>query len=171
MEGQLETVDGRWRLRFTRRLAHPPEKVWRALTEPEHLAAWFPSTIEGDRAPGAKLRFTFPGDIVEPIGGEMLACRPPELMEFAWGTDVLRFELRPDGTGTVLTLLDTLDERGKAARDAAGWHVCLDHLAADLDGAGPERGAMDGEWKRVHEGYVEQFGPEAATIGPPEGMG
>ena len=42
MYGELEQLnDGRWRLRFTRALAHPPEKVWRAITEPEHLASWF----------------------------------------------------------------------------------------------------------------------------------
>jgi hypothetical protein len=25
-------------------------------------------------------------------------------------------------------------------------------------------------WSAVHPHYVEEFGPEAATIGPPEGM-
>ncbi|UMG93452.1 SRPBCC domain-containing protein [Nocardioides sp. TF02-7] len=34
-------------LRFERRLAHPPEKVWRALTESEHLRHWFPADIVG----------------------------------------------------------------------------------------------------------------------------
>ena len=35
-------------------------KVWRALTEAEHLAAWFPTTVEGDYAvAGAPLRFSF----------------------------------------------------------------------------------------------------------------
>ena len=48
MMGTLEHPDGRWRLRFTRALAHPPEKVWRAITEPEHLQAWFPQRITGD---------------------------------------------------------------------------------------------------------------------------
>ena len=58
--GKLEQGhDGRWQLRFERRLTHPQEKVWRAITDPEHLAAWFPSTIEGERAAGARLRFSF----------------------------------------------------------------------------------------------------------------
>jgi uncharacterized protein YndB with AHSA1/START domain len=164
-EGQLEQVGGRWRVRFTRRLGHPREKVWRALTEPEHLAAWFPTTIEGDRAEGAKLRFSFPNGEAAAFDGEMLAYRPPELLEFAWGPDTIRLELRPDGDGTELVLLDTLEERGKAARDAAGWHVCLDKLGAHLDG-----GTAGTEWSAVHPGYVERFGPEAATIGPPEGL-
>ena len=36
--GVLDHPEGRPALRFTRRLAHPPEKVWRALTEPELIA-------------------------------------------------------------------------------------------------------------------------------------
>jgi len=48
-EGRLEQAGDRWQLHFTRRLPHPPEKVWRALTEPEHLKEWFPNDIEGER--------------------------------------------------------------------------------------------------------------------------
>ena len=168
--GKIEQVDdGRWRLRFTRRLAHPQTKVWRAVTEPQQLAAWFPSTIEGDRVAGAPLRFTFPKGVVEPIDGEMLVYEPESLIEFRWGPDVVRIELRPVGEGTELTLLDTLEERGKAARDGAGWHTCLDALEAALAGDAASREQMNG-WADVHPHYVESFGPEAATIGPPEGL-
>jgi len=68
----------------------------------------------------------------------MLVFDPPEVMEFTWGTDQLRIELQADGAGTLLTLTDTFDELGKAARDGAGWHECLDRLVADLDGT-PQR--------------------------------
>src|SRR5262245_20151101 len=57
--GELHVTDGRGVLRFTRRLNHPPEKVWAALIEPEQLAAWFPTTIDGQRAAGASLTFRF----------------------------------------------------------------------------------------------------------------
>ena len=53
VDGRLVAVGDRFQLRFTRKLPHPPEKVWRALTEPKHLAAWFPTDVEGERAPGA----------------------------------------------------------------------------------------------------------------------
>lgn len=33
-------------------------QVWRALTEERHLAAWSPTTIEGELKPGAPLRFS-----------------------------------------------------------------------------------------------------------------
>ncbi|HEY2674224.1 MAG TPA: SRPBCC family protein [Rugosimonospora sp.] len=168
-DGELERSGDRWRLRFSRRLAHPREKVWRALTEPEHLLAWFPTTIEGDRTAGAALRFAHPENVGPAFTGRMIAYQPPSLMEIEWGGDTLRFELRPDGDGTVLTLVDVFDEQGKAARDAAGWHVCLDLLRGHLDGEPAPDDRLDG-WAQVNAGYIERFGPEAATIGPPESM-
>ncbi len=167
MLGELHRAGDRWQLRFTRRLAHAPGKVWRALTEPDHLATWFPSTIDGERTAGAELRFRFPESAAtEPIGGRMLAFDPPRLMEFSWGGDILRFELEPDGEGTRLTLTDTFDDVGKAARDAAGWHECLDILGVSLDGA--SRRTLGARWPELNHQYAEAFGPEATTVGPPK---
>jgi uncharacterized protein YndB with AHSA1/START domain len=168
--GQLEQREGRWELRFVRRLAHPPEKVWRAITEPEHLAAWFPFDIEGERKAGAPLRFVFREGEGPPFEGEMIACDPPSVMELSWDQDErVRMELEPDGdAGTVLTFVNTFDELGKAARDGAGWHACLDLLEYDLEGEQPPFESGE-RWGEVHGSYVERFGPEAATIGPPEG--
>lgn len=165
--GDLAPVGDRWQLRFTRTLRHPPEKVWRALTEPEHLQAWFPARIDGERAAGAPLRFVFEEDEGPALEGEMLVYDPPSLLELRWDDDVLRFELRPDGDRTVLTFLATFDEHGRAARDGAGWHACLDLLEHHLDG-GPAPERPEGRWAEVHPRYVERFGPEASTIGPPD---
>jgi uncharacterized protein YndB with AHSA1/START domain len=166
--GELERHDGRASLRYTRRLGHPREAVWRALTEPAHLEAWFPTTIDGERAAGAHLQFAFREMELDPMEGEMLAFEPPSLMELRWGEDILRFVLEPDGPERcVLSLTVTFEEFGKIARDAAGWHSCLDRLAYDLAGEQPPFSASD-RWRAVHETYVERLGPEAAKIGPPE---
>lgn len=164
--GHLEHRDGRLVLRFTRRLAHPPDKVWRALTEPEHLAAWFPTTIEGERALGAPLRFGFREMEAAPFGGEMLAYEPPSLMELRWGDEILRFELRGDGDGSVLVFTDTFDEIGKAARDGAGWHSSLDLLGYEAGGQDAPWSAAD-RWSQLRDAYIERFGRDASTIGPP----
>ena len=97
----------------------------------------------------------------------MVAFDPPSVMELRWEEDeTLRLEVAPSGSGCVLTLINRFDEIGKAARDAAGWHECLDVLECRLAGESPP--FEDGErWQAVHPGYVERFGPEAATIGPP----
>jgi uncharacterized protein YndB with AHSA1/START domain len=168
-EGRLEQADNRWRLRFVRTFAHGREKVWRALTEAEHQVAWFPQEMQGERAVGATLQFVsreMPD--MEKFTGEMLVYDPPSVLEFTWGDDVLRFELeaKADDT-TVLTMTDTFTELGKAARDAAGWHACLDVLEASLDGARPSWSSED-RWREVHPGYVERLGHDASTIGPPQ---
>jgi len=167
VHGRLEPIGDRWQLHFTRRLSHPPEKVWRALTEPEHLAAWFPTDIEGERAAGAPLRFVFREGEMPPIDGEVITYDPPSTLELRWGDETLRFDLRPDGEGTVLVFVNTFADLGKAARDAAGWHACLDLLGYHVAGQDapwtPEE-----RWRVVHPWYVEHFGPDAATIGPPD---
>src|ERR687886_288618 len=84
-DGQLEEHAGRWRLRFERRLAHPPERVWRAITEPDDLRAWFPFDIEGDRAAGAPLRFVFRDGEAEPFEGRMVDFDAPRALELEWG--------------------------------------------------------------------------------------
>jgi uncharacterized protein YndB with AHSA1/START domain len=155
-------------LRYERHLAHAPEKVWRALTEPDQLAAWFPTTIEGEPVAGAALRFSFPPELpIEPMHGEVVRSEPPRLLEFTWGPDTLRFELGGSGDGTVLRVSVTLDELGKAARDGAGWHSCLELLALRLDDR-PDPERSSDIWRRVHPSYVERFGAEASTLGPPQ---
>jgi uncharacterized protein YndB with AHSA1/START domain len=165
--GTLARQGDRWTLTFTRKLSHSREKVWRAVTEPEHLAVWYPQEIVGERRAGAPLRFVTPGSGSDGFDGQMLVFDPPSAMEFTWGTDLLRIELVPDGAGTVLTLTDIFDDLGKAARDAAGWHECLERLVADLDGT--PLPALGEPWKKIHPVYVGVLGPEASTIGPPPG--
>ena len=167
--GELDRSGAAWRLRFVRTFAHSPERVWRALTEPAELEAWFPTTIEGERTAGAPLTFTFRRGEADAFEGRMLECEPPRLLEFMWGTDKIRFELEPVADGSRLTLYDTVDDNGKAARDAAGWHVCLAGLARLL-GDAQTMGNPAPDWPDVHRLYQQKFGPEAATVGPPPGQ-
>lgn len=164
--GILERRDGEVILHFTRRLRHPPQKVWRALIEPEHLAAWFPTTVEGDVVPGGRLRFSFREMQLPDSDGKMLAIDPPKLLEFRWHDERLRFELEAEDTGTVLRFSASFAEVGRAARDGAGWHTCLDLLGYELSGD-PAPWQQDARWRMVHGAYVTRFGPEAATVGPP----
>jgi uncharacterized protein YndB with AHSA1/START domain len=169
--GTLERSGGLSILRYERRLAHSQQEVWSAITEDVHLAAWFPTTIEGERLVGAPLHFAFRESEGAPFDGEMLAFVPPSLMELRWADDVLRFELdpEPDGRGCTLRLTVTFPEYGKASRDGAGWHVCLEQLAAACDGTDLKWEPPD-RWRVVHRAYVERLGPEASAIGPPGGQ-
>jgi uncharacterized protein YndB with AHSA1/START domain len=170
-EETFERSDGVSILRFRRPLPHAPVTVWAALTEDEHLAAWFPTTIEGERVAGAPLRFSFRQGEAAPFDGELTRYDPPKLLELRWGDDLLRFELHEQSEvgqeGCVLNLTVTFPQHGKAARDATGWHVCLEQLAFECDGGTPPWDPVE-RWRAVHPHYVERLGPEASAIGPPE---
>lgn len=166
--GTLDRLDnGYGRLTFVRHLGHDIDKVWASVTEPEQLKVWFPTTIEGERAAGAKLTFTFPFPDAPSFEGVMNVYDPPHAMEFVWGEDVLRIELAPVTGGTRLTLIDTFEEYEKAARDAAGWHACLDRQQYDLDDE-PWPYGDDGRWKEVTPYYMEHFPKEATTAPIPD---
>jgi len=164
VNGTLHAEDGRFVLRFERRLAHPAEKVWKALTDRDELRHWFPVDIEADLRPGAPMRFVFRNGEGPALDGEVIEYDPPRVFAYLWGADLFRWELHPGADGCLLVFTQAMGEQGRAARDGAGWHVCLDHLVARLDGTGPPE---PGAWPRVHAEYVRRFGPAAATIGPP----
>jgi len=165
--GELQRSGDKWQLRFTRPLNHPIERVWQTVVDPQERQAWFPDTSIGDFDQlGAKLRFEHADGVYEPFYGEVLAVDPPRLVEFSWGTDLIRIELEPTESGCTFTLLDTIEEVGKAARDSAGWHMCVDALENSLNGT--DAGPID--WRVLNKEYQDKFGPEASTIGPPPGM-
>ncbi|HSD78759.1 MAG TPA: SRPBCC family protein [Solirubrobacteraceae bacterium] len=133
--GTYATIDGRPAVRFERRLPHPVDAVWRAVTDPAELEHWFPCAVTVDLRPGGAMRFTFSADLA--YDGEVVELDPPHRFAFNWGADLLRFELAADGDGTRLTLVHVLREEGAdaAAKTAAGWHLCLDAMARRLAGA------------------------------------
>jgi uncharacterized protein YndB with AHSA1/START domain len=155
--GTLIDADGHWTLRFERHLAHPVEKVWRALSEPEHRDAWFPQHIDGPFEVGAEVRFTHDANIpAEGFPGRWVAIDPPHRLELEWGTDRLRIELTADEGGTRLVFLDTVTDTQHAARTATGWHQCLDVLAARLDGR-PAPAMDEASFYALHDAYLVEM--------------
>ena len=166
-EAPLGTLRPDGGLHYVRRLPHAPEKVWRALTESEHLVHWFPADIVGERRPGAPLKLPFwPAQVerygiaVPVIDGEMLAWDPPRLFELTWDTDRLRWELEPDGDGTLLTFTTWLHDTSPAAvtNAGAGYHVCLDQLRELMD---------TGAVTYLEDGVVRELEKRYAGLGRP----
>jgi uncharacterized protein YndB with AHSA1/START domain len=164
--GTYDDTGGRPLLRFERRLEHPVDLVWRAITDPAELAHWFPTEVRGDLTPGATLTFTFPGDD-QAHHGEVVEADPPRVLAFTWFGDLLRFELEPAGDdATTLRFTQKIAEVDAAARTMAGWTVCLDRLEARLAGRpatapGPEATA---EWQAHYGHYVDSGVPSGAPV-------
>lgn len=161
MYGTFETIDDRPAVRFERHLPHPIAAVWRAVSEPEGLSHWFPGRVEID---GDKLRFEDGGTSFD---GEVTRREPPLRLEFTWGpTDELRIELIAADDGCLIRLTHLLGGRDQAARDAAGWHVCLDRLEETLAGeetAGPTSDPT-AEWRGHYEEYERRGLPTGAPV-------
>lgn len=167
----LEDHEGRTVLRFERVLEHPPDDVWTALTEPAELRTWHPSPFELEPTVGGAVRYLAPGgDALGP--GVVREYEPPHVLAYSWGEDDLRWELSPHSEGTLLVLTHTFDDRLKAARDAAGWHLCLDTLASSLAGADEPAPVGDASipvgWRDLNAAYEKRFDipPEKATPPP-----
>ena len=170
MDATLEPNESRYVLKVERRLAQPPERVWRAVTDRELLKQWFPCDVEGDWTVGAGLRFEFlqgegEGLSEEELRGEVLALEEPRLLEFRWGTDVLKYELTSDGDGCLFRLSHSFDDPSWGARNAAGWEMCIENLDLLLEGVGLVKFAAK-VWKTKFSRYVAKFEP---THGPQEG--
>jgi uncharacterized protein YndB with AHSA1/START domain len=140
--------------------------VWSAVTKPAELGRWFPSKVEIDLAPGGEIRFS--GDPhTEGTTGRILALDPPRRLAFTWAADELHFELEPVGEdGCRLILINVLAERDTAARNAAGWTVCLgelDKLIAGSEPGGPHSETAV-EWRPVYEANVAAGMPHGAWL-------
>ena len=132
MNETLRIVDGRTELRMERRLSHPPAKVWRAITQPQHLGQWFPAQVRLELRAGAEIGFDT-GDGYQ-ADGAVIEVDEPRVFAFSWGGDLLRWEIRPDGAGSQLVLTHTLDDHYGAGSFAAGWETCVDGLEQVLAG-------------------------------------
>lgn len=68
--------DGRPAVRFQRTYPHPVERVWAAVTEPDELAQWFPSSVKIEPCEGGTIAFADDPD-AEPASGTILIMDPP----------------------------------------------------------------------------------------------
>jgi uncharacterized protein YndB with AHSA1/START domain len=133
-------------LTLKRRLDAPPAKVYAAWTDPEKIARWFgPAQVVAgsvradiDARIGGRYRVSFKmadGEHHE-VGGVYCEMVPNQKLSFSWAwhstperESQVTVSLKPDGDGTLLTLLhEQLFD--SAARDGheGGWIGTLDKL-------------------------------------------
>ena len=139
------------RIERTVQLAHPPERVWAALTTAEGLGAWFGNEATIDLRPGgtAWMRWTEEGFTAHM---RVERVEEPRVFGFTWGIyglpeddprrTYVEFTLEPAGAGTRLTVVESgfaqlPEDAYRKAYDgnAEGWAKELGELAAYLDAA------------------------------------
>lgn len=118
-------------------LAHAPEKVWRALTDPVLLTEWLLPVVQLQLAPGALFTFQAPP---QPgwdgtVNCRMLDVDAPRTLRYAWVVGdldtVVTFTLAPTETGTRLSLLHTgfrPDQKRNSGGARYGWKMMTGRL-------------------------------------------
>ena len=157
----------KWTLVLVRDLRHPPETVWEAITDPEHLREWAPFDSDRNLGTVGPAKLSTVGTATSHVTESYVKrADAPRALEFSWGGQDIRWELEPLGAGgTRLTLWHDIDRRF-ISMGAAGWHICFDVVERLLAGqpigriVGPETMKFDG-WQRLKTEYAKQFEMEA----------
>jgi uncharacterized protein YndB with AHSA1/START domain len=157
-DGTVErTDDGRYVISFERRLAHPVDRVWDALTRPDRLIAWWGDAdvelVEGGRFDVRWLNTDDDGNTAE-MHATIAELEPQRLLVLDGDMHGrLRWELTPDGDGTVLSFRSTVElDPEFVTKVPAGWHFHLDALERHLDGGSTDLVEIPG-WEEIHAGY------------------
>jgi uncharacterized protein YndB with AHSA1/START domain len=87
-----------------REMPHPPEKIWRALTQPHLIEAWL---MKGDFKPVMDHRFKFTADWGA-VDCQVTAIEPNKTLSYTWAAygleSVVTWTLTPTGKGTHLRM-------------------------------------------------------------------
>ncbi len=123
-----------------------PEKLWRALIEPEFTRQfWCETWQDCEWKPGASWRIMVPDGRVFDTG-EVIEFEPPKRLVLTWRNEIfpeltaeghsrLTYELEPKGDAVKLTLIHEMD-RGNSqliGKVSTGWPVILSSLKSLLE--------------------------------------
>jgi uncharacterized protein YndB with AHSA1/START domain len=125
-------------------LPHPPEKIWRTLTQAELIGQWL---MPNDFEPKVGHRFTFKtkpmGDWDGTVHCEVLDCDPPRLLRYSWvggskANDAYGSRLESTVTWTLTP-------------SPGGTHLRMEHAGFRSPGNDFAYNAMSPGWGRVME--------------------
>ena len=153
------TAAGPSRIDRTIEIQAPPERVWRALTTPAEVSAWFQMKVEGEIAAGKEVWMTtqHPQYAGVRFSVRFVELTQPKRVVWQWHPDAVdpnfdysseprttvTFTLEPSGKGTRLTVSETgfdqitLSRRAKAYSDnSQGWTEVIVWIQKYVEAAG-----------------------------------
>jgi len=145
---------------FNRRLDHPVDRVWAALTDPAVLLGWW-GEVKTNLSEGGWFTVRWLNTDAGGNGAVMTATiselKEQHVLEMVGDIHgVLRFELDPRESGTELHFSSTLDLPDEYRTvSLAGWHFHLDALADTLAGRTVDLVNLpDARWEGIHRRYA-----------------
>ena len=122
-----------------REVPYPPEKIWRALTQPHLIAEWL---MQNDFQPAIDHRFQFRGDWGF-VDCRVVTLEPNRSLSYTWGgmglDSVVTWTLTPTDTGTHLRMEQTGFKPGQAQAYGGaklGWQKFFANLEQVLEKQG-----------------------------------
>ena len=129
-----------------REFPHPPEKIWRALTQPHLIEEWL---MKNDFKPAVGHRFNLRGDWGGVLDCEVLAIEPDRTLSYTWNfthddaafnlKSVVTFTLTATGTGAHLRMEQSgfrPDQKQAFGGARHGWEQFFGKLEQVLSRAG-----------------------------------
>jgi uncharacterized protein YndB with AHSA1/START domain len=119
-----------------REMQHPPEKIWRALTQGELIKEWL---MENDFQPAVGHKFSFRTTPVPDwnglIDGAVLVVEPNKQLSYTWSAmgqeTIVAWTLTPTKTGTLLRMEQSgfrPDQRQNYNGAKYGWNKFIGNL-------------------------------------------
>ena len=122
-----------------REMPFPPEKIWRALTQPHFIEEWL---MKNDFKPTVDHRFNLRGDWGA-VDCRVLEVEPNRALSYTWAAlgleSVVTWTLTPTGTGTDLRMEQSgfrPDQQPAYQGAQYGWQkffASLEHLLGQID--------------------------------------
>jgi uncharacterized protein YndB with AHSA1/START domain len=113
-------------------LRHPPEKVWRALTDPALLAEWLLPVVDLQLEPGAAFMFKtqpYPG-WDGTVNCRFVEIEPHRKLSYTWTVPfldtVVTFTLTPTASGTRLSMVQSgfkAEQKREFGGARYGWNM------------------------------------------------
>jgi uncharacterized protein YndB with AHSA1/START domain len=135
----MSTPDATRSVVVERELPHPPEKVWRALTQSQLIEEWL---MKNDFKPVVDHRFNLRADWGA-VDCQVLAVEPNKTLSYTWAAygleSVVTWTLTPTSTGTHLRMEQSgfQPDQEQAYQGAkGGWKqffAALERVVAKLD--------------------------------------
>lgn len=124
-----------------REIAHPPEKIWRALTQSHLIAEWL---MKNDFAPVVGHRFNFKGEWGGVLDCEVVTVEPERTLVYTWNfdhatlglTSVVTWTLTPTAGGTRLRMEQAgfrRDQPQNYGGAQQGWQAFFGNLEQVLE--------------------------------------
>ncbi|HEX5377212.1 MAG TPA: SRPBCC domain-containing protein [Phenylobacterium sp.] len=121
-----------------REIPHPPERLWRALTQPHLIEEWL---MKNDFEPVMGHRFNLRGEWGGVLDCEILAVEPNRTLSYSWDFEhedpafnlrsVVTFTLTPTSAGTHLRMEQSgfgPDQKQAFGGAMVGWRKFLENL-------------------------------------------